>query len=162
VADGLSLPARVLQSPRVGFGLTTLALVGLASTGTGLLVSHGTSQLQPPVQHVVPTQAPPPLTPVVVDRAPGTFRPSVPSRPRVVRVVVPAAPQQDRGAVTAPPAVVDVPPVVDLPPVVGPPVVVPPVLPPGPVLTPSAHGGKKKPHPPHPDDNGKHLGQQKH
>ena len=161
MADGLSLSARVLQSPRVGFGLTTLALVGLASTGTGLLVAHGTSQLQPPAQHVVPpTPIPPSLTPVVVDRAPGTFRPAAPPV-RVVRVVVPVpAPQQDQGAVTAPPPAVDEP--VAMPPVAGPPVVVPPVLPPGPVVTPDLGGGKKKPHPAHPDDNGKHLGQLKH
>jgi hypothetical protein len=148
----------------VGFGLTTLALVGLASTGTGLLVAHGTSQLQPPVQHVVPpVPSPPALTPVVVDRAPGTFRPPV-------RVVTPVSlPDPGRGAVLPPPPAVAEPPAVGpvvLPPVVlppvAPPVVEPPVLPPGPVLSPDTDGGKKKPHPAHPDDRGKHLGQLKH
>jgi hypothetical protein len=37
----------------------------------------------------------------------------------------------------------------------------PPVVAP-PVLDPNAKGSRKKPHPPHPDDQGKHLGQLKH
>jgi hypothetical protein len=169
VADGPSLPARVLQNPRVGFGVTTVALVALASTGTGLLVAHGTKQLQPPPVISLPTPAVEAGPPVLVPRAPGTLRPPV-ARPVVApRVVVPAAqPLPVLEPVPAPtPDVTPVvePPVVE-PPVVPPPVVEPPVVPPPvvepPVVSPDVKGHGKKAHPAHPEDNGKHLGQKKH
>ena len=159
MTPGLTLPARLLQSPRVGFGLTVVALVGLASTGTGVLVAHGTKQLQPQVRQLVPPATAPSAAPLVVDRAPGTF---LPPPVRTVRVVIPVVVrEQAPEAVASPPPVVGVGPVVptvpELPPVVLPPVVVPP-----PVVTPATDGKHKKPHPAHPSDRGKHLGQKKH
>lgn len=154
-------PARVLYSPRFGFALTTLALAGLATTGTGLLVAHGTSQLQPPVSHaLVPAPLPPALTPVLVDRAPGSLLPTAPRSVRTVRVVTVVAAPRDTTRSGGPS--VQLPHVVPphIPPVVVPPVTPPPVV--EPPVTPSLGGGKKKAHPAHPDDKGKHLGQQKH
>jgi hypothetical protein len=169
VADARSLPARVLQTPRVGFGLTTAALVALASGGTGVLVAHGTSQLQPPAPHLLPSQpsSPPTSAPVLVPGSPGSLAlpPALIDRTArgIHRALTQGSSREPRRVrlplVDAPPpeTVVVTPPV--LPPVL-PPVVLPPVAPP-PVVTPSL-GGKKKPHPAHPDDRGKHLGQEKH
>ncbi len=64
---------RVVKSPRWGLGVMTFALAALASGGTGLLVSHGTQQLQPPAARTPAPLVPSPATaPVVVDRAPGS------------------------------------------------------------------------------------------
>jgi hypothetical protein len=169
VAD---LPSRLLQSPRVGLGVTTAALIALATGGTSLLLSQATNQLQPQAPHAAaPPLLRPDRVPVVVDRAPGSV--PVAGSPVVgpARVSRPAAP------VTAPPAAADplvpvVPPVVivpevpvlpDLqppveePPVAGPPAEEPPVLDPD-VTGERGRGGNR---PPHPDDQGKHLGQLK-
>ena len=159
------LPTRLLQSPKVGLGVTTAALVALATGGTSLLVSHGTRDLQPSAPVVAAPQVPGvPRTPVVVDHAPGSIalppahlvvRPRVvPPVPRPVPAVAPPVVAPVQPPVVAPPAVQ--PPVVQ-PPVVQPPVAPPPVL--GPSVTPRRGGHV---HPDHPDDNGKHLGQLKH
>ena len=174
MTDGSSSPRRVLHGSRLGFGVTTAALIAVASAGTGLLVTRGTNQLQPSTGRVPPPLAASPQpVPVLVDRAPGSLvapvrqvpttpphRPAPASVPRLPGTSVELPP-------TAPP---EVPPVV-VPPVVAPPVVAPPPAEPPPVLGPSVRqsgkagkAGKasKKQHPAHPDDNGKHLGQLRH
>ena len=163
----VDLPVRFLQNPKVVLGVSTAALVALATGGTTLLVSHGTRQLQPTAPVVAaPQVTTPPRAPVVVDRAPGSI-----ALPRVrVPVLVPAAQPVVPGPVVAPPAAeppvveppVVEPPVVE-PPVVEPPVVEPPVVGPPVVLDPDVtpgHGHHARPA--HPEDNGKHLGQLKH
>jgi hypothetical protein len=61
-----------IHGPRIGFGLTTLALAVLASAGTGVLVSEGARQLEPSAPSVLPADPEPtPVTPLVVRRAPG-------------------------------------------------------------------------------------------
>jgi len=171
VTDGPSAPLRALHTSRVGFGVTTAALVALASSGTGLLVSHANKQLQPATPHALPPLAPsPPAAPVLVDRAPGSLvlpSPLVDGTARAIHRALVSAPRQTRRTITGPLVPVSPPEVVVVPPVVVPPVAPPPVVPP-PVLGPSVDpGGKpgkhdKKPHPAHPDDHGKHLGQLKH
>ncbi|MDP9182342.1 MAG: hypothetical protein M3P04_06145 [Actinomycetota bacterium] len=174
------LSSRLLQSPRVGFGLTTLALVALASGGTSILVSHGTNQLQPDAPRVTPSRSPSPAAaPVLVERAPGSLLPTsltgrrAPARPAPVSRSETVAPQVVE---VVPPQPVVVPVPVVAPPVVAPPVVEPPVVEPpvvGPFIEPptvdpdtlrGSRPGRRAhpPHPPHPDDNGKHLGQLKH
>jgi hypothetical protein len=157
----VDLPSRILQSPKVGLGVTTAALVALATGGTTLLLTHGTRDLRTPAPvTAAPQPSAVPRSPVVVDRAPGSIS-LPPSRPVVVRPVA----QQPAVAVPAVPAPpVEVP--VVTPPVQGPPVtppvVVPPVVPP-PVLGPDTElGHGHRAHPAHPDDHGKHLGQLKH
>ena len=172
------LPA--LKSSRLGVGITTVALVALASGTTGVLVSHGTKQLQVPPRHTGPqtqAQAPARTPAVVVDRAPGSITLPPPQHARAPQLPGPSA----RGPVVQVP-VVPVPPVVppvveppappvEVPPVVGPPVEPPVVEPPvdGPVVEPDVHGAKHHGKPavkPHVgqqhEDNGKHLGQLKH
>lgn len=173
----LPLSSRLLQSPRVGFAMTTVALVALSSGTTGILVSHGASQLQPVVPHVVPSRAPSPhATPVLVERAPGSLLPHSitgvrqPARPA-------AAPARVVDVAPTTPIVVPVPvvePPVVTPPVPGPPVLGPPVVDPGvveppvvagPILEPNTKPNTnpgRRAHKPHPEDNGKHLGQLKH
>ncbi|HUR51609.1 MAG TPA: hypothetical protein VMZ11_05760 [Mycobacteriales bacterium] len=127
-----------VKPSRIGFGVTTVALVALASASTGVLVSHGTRQLEPHApQASVPLALPRPAPPVVVDRAPGSLAPV----PAVHRPADLPAPVQGPPVVVLPvlpvaPAVVPVvePPVVE-PPVVEPPVVAPPVIEP-PVIEP--------------------------
>jgi hypothetical protein len=169
------LPA--LKSSRLGFGVATVALVALATGTTGVLVAHGTKQLQPPATTAAPpVQLPGRTPPVVVDRAPGSLAPRPAQLPQPAQV-----PEQP---VVAPPALSPAPPVE--PPVVAPPVAPPvegpPVEPPTVVVPPEveppfvapdldthgrswlSHGGPtadphgKKPH----QNNGKHLGQVKH
>jgi hypothetical protein len=158
----VDLPSRILQSPKVGLGVTTAALIALTTTGTTLLLSHGTRDLRQPSPVVAaPQPSLVPRAPVVVDRAPGSI--TVPG-PRTV-VVRPVAPQPVVVVpdVPAPPVEgpVITPPVVT-PPVVTPPVVEPPVVPP-PVVDPDVKPGHgHRAHPAHPDDHGKHLGQLKH
>jgi hypothetical protein len=175
VADGSSLSQRLLQSPRVGFALTTAALVVLASGGTALLVSHGTSQLQPAAPRSFPPRsASPAAGPVLVERAPGSFAP-----PQVHAIVPAAAPAllaaPPRSSISVqllppvpvpvpvpPSAPASVPPALEPQAVAPPPVVaLPPVVEP-PVLDRHTKAAHKKPHPSHPDDHGKHLGQHKH
>jgi hypothetical protein len=172
------LPA--LKSSRLGVGITTVALVALASGTTGVLVAHGTKQLQAPPRHTGPqtqAQAPARTPAVVVDRAPGSLilppqharAPQLPGpsarRPVVQVPVVPAPPVEP--PVVEPPVT----PPVEVPPVLGPPVEPPVVEPPagGPVVEPAGHGAKHHGKPavkPHVgkqhEDNGKHLGQLKH
>jgi hypothetical protein len=171
------LPA--LKSSRLGVGITTLALVALASGTTGVLVAHGTKQLQNPPRHTGPqtqAQAPSRAPAVVVDRAPGSLTLPPPHRPAQLPAPSTGAPDVQVPVVPAPPAVPPVvePPVtppVEVPPVLGPPVEPPVVEPPdgGPVVEPAGHGAKHHGKPavtPHVgkqhEDNGKHLGQIKH
>lgn len=173
-----SLPSRVLNSPRLGFGVTTVALVALASGGTGLLVAQGTKQLQPEApQLAAPRTSTPPARPVVVDRAPGSLLlpPAlVDGTARAIHRALVPAPRQARRTVTAPlvpaspPEVVVVPPASE-PPVLEPPVLEPPVAEPrvvAPEIEPDAKPGKTgkghRSQPTHPGNKGKHLGQLKH
>jgi hypothetical protein len=165
----VDLPSRILQNPRVGLGVTTAALVALATGGTSLLVSHGTRQLQPvPPVAAAPQASPLAHAPVVVDRAPGSIA-LPPAHPAAVRPVAsrPASdvPVARPDVPVAPP--VEQPPSVTVPPVTEPPVTEPPVTEPPvtepPVLEPDISPGHgRHPHPDHPQDRGKHLGQLKH
>ena len=160
MGDSQSFSARVLHSPRLGFGAATAALVALASSGTGLLVAHGTNQLQPPAPNLETPQSPSPAgAPVVVDRAPGSL--ALPpalldGTARAIHRALTAAPRTTRRTVTAPLVPAAPPEVVVVVPPVVPPVVVPP-----PVLDPDVSGSHGKGHHAH-SDNGKHLGQLKH
>ncbi len=67
---------RVQASSKLAFGATTVALVALASSGTAVLVNHGTSSMAGPT--ALPGGALLPdggssTSSVVVDRAPGTY-----------------------------------------------------------------------------------------
>jgi len=173
------LPPRVLQRPLVGFGLATVALVALVTGGTGLLLSHGARQLQPPAPLAVAPVAPSaPSAPVVVRRPPGSI--ALPP-PRVVGPVAlgPVAPvvePEPAAPVVGPPAAPPVvAPPVDPPAAVEPPAVEPPVAQP-PVAEPEERPGRQPRTPDvrrsdpkghgkakeHPHDRGRHLGQLKH
>jgi hypothetical protein len=94
VPDSPSLAGRALSLPRISVGVTTAALVALASSGTGLLVTHSAQQLAvAPVTASAVPQAPAPAQPVLVDRAPGSLsalgRAEVETR-RALPAVVPA------------------------------------------------------------------------
>jgi hypothetical protein len=143
-------PRPSLKASRAGIGLTTFALVALASAGTGILVSHGAKQLtQQPRTHTTAAARAPQLPsvppPVLVDRAPGSFfLPPAVRRPAGTPAPGSALPAPftplpeglvplGQPPVLTPPDVI--PPVVE-PPVVEPPVVEPPVVRP-PVVTPA-------------------------
>lgn len=94
MTPGTPLPARAVTKPRLGVGVTTAALVALASGGTYLLVSHGASQLQPPSVKSLPQEQfrTPSPAPVVVDRAPGSLVGAAPHHAtREIAVVRPVA-----------------------------------------------------------------------
>jgi hypothetical protein len=146
------LPA--LKFSRVGIGVTTVALVALASAGTGILVSHGTKQLAQQPSQRVPSVAPAPRVPptappVLVDRAPGSFAlPPVTLRPvQAPPVAGPPlpAPFAPLPGVVVPGAVV--PPAVT-PPDVAPPVVTPPDVTPPDVTPPDVKPPVSKPREP--------------
>lgn len=184
------LPARALQRPLVGFGLTTAALVVLVTGGTGLLLSQGARQLQPPAPRAVAPGAPSaPSAPVVVRRAPGSVALPPPSAGSValgpvapvvdlaVPEVAPAVPPTEQAPADQPP--VAEPPAAE-PPAAEPPVVEPPVAEPPaeqpPAVAPEERPGRQQRTPQarsadgpgqdrrgaQPDDRGRHLGQHKH
>ncbi len=74
---------RIQASSRLAFGATTVALVALASGGTAVLVSHGsTIQGSPtslPAGSLLPDAGATDHAPIVVERAPGTATPLDPS-----------------------------------------------------------------------------------
>ena len=114
---------------RLALGATTVALVGLASAGTGLLISHGTKTLEAPPT-ALPSRStvghPPAVGGLVVPRVPGSF---VAAR----RSPAPA----DR-------------PVVALPALLGPAVTPVAVVPLGPGVAPLPRGGPRGGGPPPP------------
>lgn len=172
-------PTHLLQRPLVGFGLATAALVALVTGGTGLLLSQGARQLQPPAPLAVAPVAPSaPSAPVVVRRPPGSVALPPPrlAGPVVLGPVAPVVDPEPAAPVVEPPAAPPVvQPPVDQPPAVEPPVVEPPVVQP-PVAEPEERPGRQPRKPEarrdgpkgqgatkeHPDDRGKHLGQLKH
>lgn len=112
---------------RLALGATTVALVGLASAGTGLLISHGTKTLEAPPT-ALPSRStvghPPAVSGIVVPRVPGTFVAARRSPAPAARPVValPALLFPALTPVVAPiaPGVAPVPPVPPVVPVVSP------------------------------------------
>lgn len=135
---------RVQATSKLAFGATTAALVTLASGGTAVLVSHGTSAMSGPTSLPSGKLLTDPSTatgPVVVDRAPGSYVPPVQAPPvvdhteQVLRKALAERPPAGKRTLTAP--LVELPsvpaPVVTLPHA---PTVTPPVVPAVPVHSP--------------------------
>ncbi len=166
---------------RLVIGATTVALVGLASAGTAVLISNGTGTLAPH-RSTTPspaTTSPRPAPPLFVQRPPGSVSPTTTRQvtPPLTTVAAPvrvpataepaASADPDRQVAVAVHNPAPLPQPVPEPSAPSGPVLVPSVQPPAEWLGRKPHPAHPvhpvhPVHPPHPDDNGKHLGQGKH